>query len=430
MLGHKRGVNAVALTPDGHYLVSGGGSGHHPDEPSELIVWDLSGSPGPRSLDAPESVCSVSFSADGRQVAAASGIPGTDPYRPGSIRIWETGSGRLVRTLKAGLQPPQYVRFSHDGAWMASYHHDFFDRGGFAGVKVWDAKTGRDILSLAGENRPAFLADGRTLASQRQEPGGLPRIKLRDIRTGKETGGYEVRGFMGFSPDGRFVATEASDGPGTYKMEVRNAATGEIVQSLPGRGQNLVGVTFSPDGKWLAGYCGQKWTNLYHQNEVPVWDLAAERLTYILRGHTDNVHAVAFSPDGQRLATVSRDGTIRLWDLRTGVETLTLKGHQGAVLDVAFDREGRHLATGGEDGRVKLWEAQEQIPSCLPPPRGTTNDQSDTSGLEAGRWTWGKCPLMLAARQLMPSPQPPAEGLATWNRSSPASMSIRALRNC
>ncbi|HEY7311843.1 MAG TPA: serine/threonine-protein kinase [Gemmataceae bacterium] len=357
LIGHQRGVNAVALSPDGRYLVSGGGSDHTPNEPGELIVWDLSRSLGPRSLDAPDAVCSVAFSPDGKHVAAASGVPGTDPFRRGRILIWEADSGRLVRTLEGAAAPPVRVCFSPDGTRLASYHYDLFERGGFGGVKVWDWKTGKDTLSLAGQRNPAFLPDGRTMATAGQEAGGLPRIKLWELDTGKEVGGYELRGLMGFSSDGRFLATVVGGDLRGYKVEVRSAATGEVVQTLLGEGQNLVGVTFSPDGKWLAGYCGKKWTNLYHQNEVPVWDRTTGRLAYILRGHTDNVHAVAFSPDGRRLATVSRDGTIRLWDLETGLETLTLKDHRGAVLDVAFDRDGRRLATGGEDRRVKLWDA-------------------------------------------------------------------------
>jgi WD40 repeat protein len=74
-----------------------------------------------------------------------------------------------------------------------------------------------------------------------------------------------------------------------------------------------------------------------------------------LRGHTDAVHCVLFSPCGKHLATASRDKTAALWDADTGKRRFTLEGHTDSVRDLSFG-PGNRLATGGQDGMVRIWD--------------------------------------------------------------------------
>lgn len=101
------------------------------------------------------------------------------------------------------------------------------------------------------------------------------------------------------------------------------------------------------------------------ENSVEKWQRADEeirknlppgvKLVRTLRGHTDYISLIAWSPNGRILASSSADGTIRLWDAETGESLRTIKGHKRGVWCVAFDPTGEVLASGDDDC-VKLWE--------------------------------------------------------------------------
>ena len=93
-----------------------------------------------------------------------------------------------------------------------------------------------------------------------------------------------------------------------------------------------------------------------HDNTVKLWYVSTKKLRVTLKGHTDFVTSVAFSPDGRTLASGSWDNTIRLWDVAAGKSTKTLSGHTDRVLSVAFSSDGRTLASGSDDQTIRLWD--------------------------------------------------------------------------
>ncbi len=86
---------------------------------------------------------------------------------------------------------------------------------------------------------------------------------------------------------------------------------------------------------------------------LPVDPLAPGRPS-VLRGHTDAVTALAFSPDGGTLASASRDASIRLWSLESGAEKSAIAGDKSATNAIAFSPDGTTLATGTVELQVRL----------------------------------------------------------------------------
>ena len=76
-----------------------------------------------------------------------------------------------------------------------------------------------------------------------------------------------------------------------------------------------------------------------------------------LRGHTEVVTSLAFTPDGTRFASASHDKSIKLWDVKTGREMTTLSLQTDRVFCIAFSPDSTQLVSAGTDRTVRLWDA-------------------------------------------------------------------------
>ncbi|MGI8499560.1 MAG: WD40 repeat domain-containing protein, partial [Hassallia sp.] len=192
------------------------------------------------------------------------------------------------------------ISFSPDGKMLASASDDNT-------VKLWDTTTGKEIKTLIGHinavNGVSFSPDGKMLASA----GVDKRVKLWDISTGKEIetliGHTNYVYGVSFSPDGKMLASGSRDNT----VKLWDITTGKEIKTLTGHTNYVYGVSFSPDGKMLASASADK--------TVKLWDTSTGKEIKTLTGHTDAVWGVSFSPDGKMLASASGDKTVRLWRL-------------------------------------------------------------------------------------------------------------------
>lgn len=73
-------------------------------------------------------------------------------------------------------------------------------------------------------------------------------------------------------------------------------------------------------------------------------------------GHSDQVNAMAISPDGRFLASASNDKLIKIWDLTKGMEFRTISGTDGRVEQLTFSPDNRTLAGTSFNEELLVWD--------------------------------------------------------------------------
>ena len=302
---HTKGVQSLALSPDGETLAAGLGYSKPASttEASSIVLVDVSTG---RRLTEPltghgRTVWTVAFSPDGRTLASGSA--------DNTVILWSVATGQaLGGPLTEHTGAVWSVRFSPDGNTLASGSED-------RTVLLWDVATRQPLREPL---------EGHT----------------RRVRT------------LDFSPDGKILASGSLDST----IILWNVASGQqLGDPLAEHTSGMRSVRFSPDGKMLAS----AGTN---RDGIILWDVATRQsLGDALKGHTKLIWTLAFSPDGKTLASGSADDTVMLWYVpahpRLG---RALHAHKGDVRSLAFSPDGETLMSGSDDQTIMQWDVSEE----------------------------------------------------------------------
>jgi WD40 repeat protein len=152
-----------------------------------------------------------------------------------------------------------------------------------------------------------------------------------------------------FLPGGKQVVVGGNHRDGGV-LQVWEVGTNKLVREFKGHTDEVWAVAVSPDGKSIASGSRDK--------TARVWDFATGKQIAQLEKFAARVSAVAFSPDNQTLLVGSLDKSVVLYDIAATKVKFALQGHTGAVGGVAFAPDGKSCASVGKDKLVHVWNTE------------------------------------------------------------------------
>ena len=257
-------------------------------------------------------VSTVAFSPDGKRIVSGS--------LDRTMRLWNTDTGKLIRTREEHTAPVNSVAFSANGKrfWSASHENNT--------IRSW------------------YVRDGGRWSSE----SATREVDLITIVC---------------SYRGDVKATVLSGIPQHCIVEVPRLGTWRITT---GHEDSVNVLTLYPDGKTLATGSVDKTIELWNKADT-------DKPLYTLIGHTESITALDFSVDAKFLASGSSDKTVRLWDLTTGQAIQILMGHTGEIGAVTFLEDkalaeialakGKAVASGDSEGTVIIWDRDKIVPT-------------------------------------------------------------------
>ncbi len=348
--GHRKGLNSIAFSPDGSFVVTGS-----PDHTAR--IWDTTTGLEKFILAGhTNTVSSVAVTPDSSKV-----VTGSDDH---TARIWNAKTGALIATLEGHELWVHDVAVSPNGRFIVTASED-------ETVRIWDTMTGKELAVARGHQggvtRVIVSSDSSFFVTAAGHLTGQSDTTARiwDARTGVQLAVLDGHNngilSLALSPDNSFVVTGSGDMEGSTDNSARvwDTKTGKLTHLLGGHESAVQTVAVSPNGKLIVTATGGQPSA---SQTVRIWDAENGQLRAILKGHESPIQSIVISPDSKLLFTASgeniddviEDSTLRTWDIETATQRSVFRGHKSTIMKMSLSSDGRSIATASWDGTARI----------------------------------------------------------------------------
>jgi WD40 repeat protein len=352
--GHTDEVRGLAFSAKGDLLATGSADG-------TVRLWQVGEEKPMRTLEGHKgAVNCLAISPDGRTLASGG--------KDGAAWLWKLPAAQTAIKLKGHSQRILCLAISPDGRVLAT-------GGADAVIQLWSLPQGKSLATLEDHSGSildlAITPDSGVLASASSDctvrlwslPGGKALKTLQGHR-GDE---HDAVLCLAIGRDGTMLASGGTD----WLINLWSLPGGHHLQTLEEHMDQVTSLTINPDGQTLvSGGADQT---------IRLWRLPEGRLLETWEAHSGAVTRLVCSPDGALLASASgagigHDHSVRVWSLAERQRIKTLGGHSRYISCLAMSPDGLYLASGSGDGTVRLWTSELARLSRLPIRQTTLKD--------------------------------------------------------
>jgi len=297
-----------------------------------------------------------SASAQNIDLSIPGGLTAVAVDASGTLTAWGTTVGHLaVRDIGAQSQVfetivPRGVNqllFSIDGQLLLVGSN-------FGSLYVWETQTGEMVREIRlrddGRVSLALSPDGTHVACGTDQGGRLSLVKLGSWEPVEVTCSQLTRiTSLAYAPQEDLLAVGADDG----KIELLEMSPPRVVRTWKDHSGPVYAMAFHPLGHLLASGGAD--------HVIRVWKVGSQEIARKIRSHSDAVRTLTFGPDGTWLASGSQDATLRIHDLQQEPATLHLPFKEGVNAITFVDSpNGVSLYADRLAGDIRGWA----LPDC------------------------------------------------------------------